>query len=98
MNDRVLPAESGNPNPTAREQLLSFVSGTVVNGYFVSKKRANALLDAYRAEVVAEAIEAARSEYLTDATGTDEDNDYNNGITDAVAAIGALLEAGESRG
>lgn len=53
-------------------------------------------LDAFRAEVLAEAIEAARSEYLTDNTGTDEDNAYNNGITDAVAAIGSLTE-GASR-
>lgn len=65
-----------------------------VVGAFVNEAKANALLDAYHAEVLAEAIAAARSEYLTDGTGTDEDAAYNNGITDAVAAIGALLEGG----
>jgi hypothetical protein len=52
------------------------------------------LLTAYRAEVLAEAIEAARAEYLTDDTGTDEDAAYNDGVSDAIAAIGALTEGG----
>lgn len=37
-------------------------------------------------------IEAARGEYLTDATGTPEDEAYNQAVSDVVAAIGALLE------
>jgi hypothetical protein len=59
---------------------------------------ARGFLSRHRAEVLAEAVEAARAEYLTDGTGTDEDNAYNSGVTDAIAAIGALTEAGESRG
>lgn len=49
-------------------------------------------LDAHRAEILAEAIEAARGEYLRDATGTPEDEAYNQAVSDVVAAIGALLE------
>lgn len=86
----IMPATSGDTNPTARERLVAKVT------FHSDRYEADfmAELDAYRAEILAEAIEAARSEYLTDATGTDEDNAYNNGITDAVAAIGALLERG----
>lgn len=40
------------------------------------------------------AVEAARSEYLNDDTKTPEDEAYNQGVTDAVAAIGALVEGG----
>lgn len=47
-----------------------------------------------RVATIHEAIEAARSEYLTDATGTPEDEAYNQGVTDAIAAIGKLLEGG----
>lgn len=50
------------------------------------------LVDAYRAENLNQAIEAARGEYLTDATGTAEDEAYNQAVSDVVAAIGALLE------
>lgn len=50
-------------------------------------------LDAFRTEVLAEAIEAVRSEYLHEDTGTPEDAAYNQGVTDAIAAIGALTEA-----
>jgi hypothetical protein len=49
-------------------------------------------LDAYRAENLNEAIEAARGEYLEDTTGTPEDEAYNQAVSDVVAAIGALLE------
>lgn len=48
-----------------------------------------------RAEVLAEAVEAARSEYLTDRTGDPEDEAYNRGVADAVAAVGALTEGGD---
>jgi DNA-binding protein Fis len=47
-----------------------------------------------RAEVLREAIEAARGEYLEDATGTPEDEAYDQAVSDVVAAIGALLEGG----
>lgn len=52
------------------------------------------LLDAYRAEVLAEAVEAARSEYLTDNTGDEADEAYNRGVSDAVASVGKLAESG----
>jgi hypothetical protein len=52
------------------------------------------LLDAYRAEVLTEAVAAARAEYLTDDTGADEDAAYNQGVSDAIAAIGRLTEGG----
>lgn len=50
------------------------------------------LLAHYRADMLNEAIEAARGEYLEDATGTPEDEAYNQAVSDVVAAIGALLE------
>ncbi|MDH6448139.1 DNA-binding protein Fis [Streptomyces sp. SAI-119] len=45
-----------------------------------------------REDALREAIEAARGEYLEDATGTPEDEAYNQAVSDVVAAIGALLE------
>ena len=54
-----------------------------------------ALLDAYHAEALLEAIEAARGEYLTDDTGTPEDAAYNRGVADAIDAIGAIAEHGK---
>lgn len=50
------------------------------------------LVDAHRRDVLNEAIEAARGEYLEDNTGTSEDEAYNQAVSDVVAAIGALLE------
>jgi sRNA-binding protein len=61
-------------------------------------EKAEEQLEVQRAKALAEAIEAARSEHLTDDTGTDEDAAYNQGVSDAVAAIGRLLEGGDSRG
>lgn len=49
-------------------------------------------LDAYRSEILNEAIEAARAEYLHERTGTAEDEAYNQAVSDVVAAIGTLLE------
>lgn len=43
-------------------------------------------------DTVAACTEAAQAEYLHDDTGTPEDEAYNQGVTDAIAAIGALLE------
>jgi DNA-binding protein Fis len=48
-----------------------------------------------RTEALREAIEAARGEYLEDATGTPEDEAYNQAVSDVAAAIGALLEEGK---
>lgn len=47
-----------------------------------------------KAETLNAAIEAARGEYLHDDTGTDADAAYNQGVSDAIAAIGKLLEGG----
>jgi len=44
-------------------------------------------------EAIAAAIEAARGEYLSDNTGDPEDEAYNRGVADAVAAIGELRKA-----
>lgn len=40
------------------------------------------------------AIEAARHEYLTDNTGTPEDEAYNQGVSDVIAAITQLRDGG----
>lgn len=47
-----------------------------------------------RADSLYAAIEAARGEYLHDDTGTDADAAYNQGVTDAIVAIGKLLAGG----
>lgn len=80
---------------TAREDILAGLR--IAESGSVGDETPEELLAVFRAVVLTEAIEAARSEYLTDNTGSDEDNAYNNGISDAAAAIGALLEGGESR-
>ncbi|MEU4051198.1 hypothetical protein AB0F09_18620 [Streptomyces olivaceus] len=72
-------------NQTPREELFRRVAGA-----FVDESRANELIDAYRLTVLTEAIEAARSEYLRDNTGTPEDGAYNQAVSDVVAAISAL--------
>lgn len=74
-------------NQTAREELFRRVAGA-----FVDEARANALIDAHRLEVLTEAVEAARGEYLHDQTGSPEDEAYNRAVSDVVAALGALLE------
>ncbi|MFF5778107.1 hypothetical protein ACFY7Y_14300 [Streptomyces virginiae] len=84
---------AGDPtptNPTAREQLFRRVAGA-----FVDETKANALLDAYRAEVLAEAIEAAESRLLRGSS--DALVAHHAGVSDAIAAIRALT-GGESRG
>lgn len=60
----------------------------------VEPKDVRAAIARHRNEVLAEAIEAARGEYLID--GTDDENDkfYERGITDAICAIGALVKGG----
>lgn len=51
-------------------------------------------LDAYRAEVLAEAIKAAQSEMTTEGTSHPEDLAYDQGVSDAIAAISRLHEGG----
>jgi len=87
--------------PSERDQLMFMMlhGGAATNSIAAWRvdRFASEVREQARAEVLAEAIEAARGEYLTDNTGTDEVIAYNNGITDAVAAISALLDGGESR-
>jgi hypothetical protein len=58
------------------------------------EREINALIGAVRAENLREAIEAARGEYLTDATGDETDEAYNRGVADSIAAIDALINGG----
>lgn len=74
----------------ARDKLFHLA----VSQDMVAEEGARKLLDELRAAVLAEAIEAARSEYLTDATGTDVDNAYNQAVTDMLDALLALAVGG----
>ena len=56
---------------------------------------ARGIASTHRAAVLREAIDAARGEYLTGNTGYPEGAVYNCGVSDAVAAIGALIEPGK---
>lgn len=47
-----------------------------------------------RTTAVQEALEAVRGESLTDDAGSSDDLAYNQGVTDAIAAVSALLKAG----
>jgi hypothetical protein len=79
-------------NETAiREDILAGLAQAAA----VGDQSPEELLDAYRAANLREAIEAARAEYLNGNTGTAEDTAYNDGVADAIAAIGALLEDGK---
>ncbi|MFE7535204.1 hypothetical protein ACFU67_13140 [Streptomyces rhizosphaericola] len=49
-------------------------------------------IDALEKAAYDRAIEAVRAEYLTDDTGTPEDEAYNQGISDAIVAIDGLVE------
>lgn len=81
------PAERKTPQGLAVELLTT--TQRMTNG----ERDARRLLEALRAEVLGEAIEAARGEYLTDATGDETDEAYNRGVSDAIAAIDALLDS-----
>lgn len=58
---------------------------------YLAEHLANDLLAFYRSDFLNEAIEAARGEYLTDATGDETDEAYNRGVADVIAAIDALI-------
>lgn len=81
---------SQNPEPRRARQELRLMLGA--EGHWPGPVEQK--LDAYRAEILNAAIEAARGEYLQDNTGTPEDEAYNQAVSDVVAAIGALLEGG----
>lgn len=81
---------------TARYELFATLTcpqwNKVTKSHDLGEEKAERLIAAHRAEVLAEAVEAARSEYLGDDTKTPEDRAYDQGVSDAVAAIGALTE------
>lgn len=94
---------AGNPaptNPQAESAVRSLMNGGFNEQHareIIARVQGEARERGYwqgRSQALAEAIKAARSEYLTDSTGTDEDNAYNNGIADAVAAINMLTDGG----
>lgn len=81
---------SSQNKPTRRDDLIAMLR----HGGARTDETANYVVDAFRAETLREAIEAARGEYLTDATGDETDDAYNRGVADAVAAIDALMQGG----
>ncbi|KOU50530.1 hypothetical protein ADK55_18450 [Streptomyces sp. WM4235] len=83
---------------TARDRLGVMIRTSHGDMTVWSAPEVDEMLDAYRAEILAEAIKAAQCEVTTDGTGQPEDVAYDWGVMDAAAAIGALLEGGESRG
>lgn len=91
-------------DPATQQKRIITALEPLQGGYFhLSPKRQEAIADCltehfvpqYRRDVLAEAIEAARGEYLHDDTATPEDEAYNQAVSDVVAAIGALLEDGK---
>lgn len=73
-------------NPT------EYILLALMHGASVYREGAESILAEHDALQLAKAIEAARGEYLTDATGDETDEAYNRGVADAIAAIGALGE------
>lgn len=93
-----------NTDPATQQKRIISALEPLQGGYFhLSPKRREAiaecltehLLPRYRRDVLEEVAEVARSEYLEDATGTPEDEAYNQAVSDVVASIGALLEDGK---
>jgi hypothetical protein len=74
---------------SARDELIEIVSRDPESSGG-DRTWATDLVDAHRAEVLREALAVARGEYLTDSAGTDEDNAYDGGVSDVIAAIGEL--------
>lgn len=77
---QILAGDSDNPTASDRAQLTA------------TRLK---MFAAIESDALRRAIEAARGEYLEDATGTPEDEAYNQAVSDVVAAIGALLEEGK---
>lgn len=73
-------------NPTEYIVRAIMVSGCT------DRTEAEGILAGHDALLLAKAIEAARDEYLTDATGDETDEAYNRGVADAIAAVGSLGE------
>ncbi|MER5312745.1 hypothetical protein ABT034_33790 [Streptomyces sp. NPDC002773] len=90
---------------SARDELFRRVAGA-----FVNEDRANKLIDKAttearnegfqsgrrtgRTDALLEAVTVTRAELLLDNTGTSDDEAYNQGVRDAVAAIERLLKDG----
>jgi hypothetical protein len=91
---------AGDPAPTnpanAMDDLLAVFAAAEIAPPLAAVI-AQGILSRHRAEVLTEAIKAAQCEMTTDGTGHPEDVAYDQGISDAVAAIGSLSEGGESR-
>lgn len=88
MND-ILAGDPAPTNPAARDRLFHLA----ITGDMVAEEGAAALLDAYRAEILAEAIEAANAEYETQDVMA-ERSPYNEGVFDAVSALYRLRNGG----
>lgn len=102
MND-IIAGDPAPTNPQAEAAIRSLINGGYTERIareIIAHVGGEAQDRGYqrgRAQALAEAVNAARAKRVANAL-FGGDIAYNNGITDAVAAIGALLEAGESRG
>lgn len=89
---------TSSQSPVALSATPAFKQLAMAINPAIPADRASDLLYDFRTVVrvatLNEAIGVARHEYLTDGTGTDEDRAYNQGVSDVIAAIGALLEGG----
>ena len=72
---RILVGDTDNPTPEQKAEMMA------------TRRQ---MLAALHIETIARAVEAGRSEYLTDATSDETDEAYNRGVADAVAAVSAL--------
>jgi hypothetical protein len=73
----------------ARDELYNYADDAHLGGEYLDE-----LLDRVEREAAAkalsDAVETARGEYLTDATGDETDEAYNRGVADVIAAIDQL--------
>jgi hypothetical protein len=95
----IIAGDPAPTNPTARTDWDAVgVTNRLILGILAGAER-KPLFDAYRAqvraEVMAEAIAAARSEYRLDDDSLNGDLTYNNGVSGALGAIIRLTEGGD---
>ncbi|MGW1950114.1 hypothetical protein ACWCRC_38145 [Streptomyces sp. NPDC001940] len=73
----------------ARDELYNYADDAHLGGDYLDE-----LLDRVEREAAAkalsDAVETARGEYLTDATGDETDEAYNRSVADVIAAIDKL--------
>lgn len=91
--NHIIAGDPAPTNPTAAAGAVRILSGAGLTPE-TAGMLARRIVSAARREVLAEAIEAARSERLTDNTGTDVDNAYNQAVTDVIDALLALAVDG----